>query len=293
VHRLAAAAGLLLSLAGNLPAQIAASDSLQVLLDRRFMADADSAVIMLRKRAAYRVELLGSDSLVITPVDPHRWPPLIVPAGFGPDGVRVFEIHPSTTGEHSVRVLGMRADSGAVLVIYGDRVETRRLAAGRERNWTIGLGIAGGFHSGYRLDPTGGADPGGGGDLEGYLLMEGGFPVSVYLGVARQSFPDAAFVETWYFVEPRLRLLSRTLLGASRTDFGVMLRLAQGGEIGDREISPSQLGAGIYINHHLAPDGRRRGWSIFGAYQHARLGNVPETERRDTDRVLAGLTWIP
>jgi hypothetical protein len=265
---------------------------MEVVLQHKFLGESDSAVVALRRRTVYRAELSGSDSLVIAPLG-HRWAPLIVSTGFGPDGVRSFEVHPGTTGRYLMRVVGIRGDSGATLRIYGDRVETERLVLGRERNWNIGLGIGGGFHSGYRLDPTGGANPSGGGDLEGYLLIEGGFPVSVYLGVARQSFPDAEFVETWYFVEPRLRLLSRTLLGSSRTDLGVALRIAQGGEVGTREISPSQLGLGFYVNQHLAADGRRRGWSVFGAYQHARLGNVPETERRDTDRIFLGLTWIP
>jgi hypothetical protein len=293
VHRLLAGLWLLIGFAGKLGAQGGSLDSTEVVLEHSFADQSDSAVVVLRRRVAYRAELSGSDSLVITSLDAHRWPPLIVPTGFASEGARSYEVHPTTSGAYSVRVVGIRDASGAVLRIYGDRVETKRLAVGRERSWNIGLGLAAGLHSGYRLDPTGGADPSGGGDIEGYLLMEGGFPVSVYLGIARQSFPDAEFVETWYFVEPRLRLLSQTLLGTTRTDLGVMLRIAQGGEVGNREISPSQLGVGVFVNQHLAVEGRRRGWSVFGAYQHARLGNVPETEKRDTDRVFVGLTWIP
>ena len=293
MHRFLAGLLLLIGIAGKLGAQDRSWDSTDVVLEHSFTSQSDSAVVVLRKRVAYRAELSGSDSLVITPLDAHHWPPLIVPTGFASEGARVFEVHPTATGAYSVRVVGIRGASGVTLRIYGDKVETQRLAIGRERSWNIGLGLAAGLHSGYRLDPTGGADPSGGGDIEGYLLMEGGFPVSVYLGVARQSFPDAGFAETWYFIEPRLRLLSRTLLGTSRTDLGVMLRIAQGSEIGSREISPSQLGVGVFVNQHLAAEGRRRGWSVFGAYQHARLGNVPETEKLDTDRVLLGLTWIP
>jgi hypothetical protein len=168
------------------------------------------------------------------------------------------------------------------------RCAPARPAVWRARSW-----LGGGVHSGYRLDPTGGGDPAGGRDVEGCVLAESGGLLGVCIGLARQALPDAGFSLTWYFLEPRLKMLSRRLLGGARTDFWAGLRLAQAGETGPRHLSPSLLGLSLQLTQHLNGDGGRRGWSIYTAYLHGRLGNVPETEFRDSDRVTAGLTWVP
>jgi hypothetical protein len=49
--------------------------------------------------------------------------------------------------------------------------------------------------------------------------------------------------------------------------------------------------AGITVTWYFI-EPRVRLWSGL-AYSHGRLGNVPETEFRHTNRITAGLAWVP
>jgi hypothetical protein len=303
-HRLVGSCLLVVLTPAALPAQVGArpwsrplSDSATVVLvEHQFSANtADSVLVSLRKSGFYWAELEGgAGTPVVRPTSRGRWEALVVPRGpAGGGGPEVFEVHPGATEVHSVQVADLSPGTTVTLRLYGNPSEELRLKVARERSWGIGLGLAAGLHTGYRLDPTGGIQPGGGGDTEGCIIIESAIGLGGCLGIARQSLPDADASVIWYFIEPRMRLLSRPLFGSAQTDFGLSLRLAQGGETGPRNISPSQLSAGVYVTQHLSGSGRRRGWSIHLAYQHGKLGNVPETEHRDTDRVIGGLTWVP
>jgi hypothetical protein len=285
-----------LALALLLPGRLAAqADSGAVLiLQHDFVGGApDSVAVTLRKTGYYRAELAGAaGTLLVRPSSGARWEALVVPVRME-DRAGIFEVHPGRSGTYWVQVAHLMEGRTATLRLYSDEPAARRIAVERERSWGIGLGLAAGFHTGYRLDPTGGLNPSGGGDVEGCILIETSSGLGGCLGIARQSLPDARVAVTWYFVEPRVRLLSRPLFGSSRTDLGLTLRIAQGSQIGSREISPTQVAGGIYLTQHLSPHGRSRGWSIYVAYHHGRLGNVPETEFRDTDRLAGGLTWVP
>jgi hypothetical protein len=282
------------SLLSPLSAQETGGERILVSEHRFAPGSSDSLPLELERRVFYVLEVEGgAGEPVVLPVQRYQPRALVVPAGPTPSGGRRFELHTGWTGAHLARLPGIRPGAWAVLRVYRDDRETDRAARARDRDFAVGLMLGGGWHSGYRLDPTGGDPPGGGGDLEGCVLAEAGSRLSVCLGIARQRFPDSDFAITWYFLEPRFRVWNGDPIGASRTDIGVALRLAQGAETKPRNISPSQLAAGIYLVQHLAPEGRRRGWSVYLAYSHGRLGNVPETEFRDTDRFSAGLTWVP
>jgi hypothetical protein len=295
---LIAGAGLFLLSSARLAAQVVApADSTRIpMLEHSFTAgSSDSVLVILERRGVYSAEVIGAPATpTFQPVRRYLWPALVVPVS----GVQVgqpprFEVQPGATGPHVVRVSDLPPGATAILRLYRDDVEARSRAKSRDRDFAVGLLLGGGMHSGYRLDPTGGADPAGGRDVDLCILAQSGGRFGACLGMARQSFPDADFTVTWFFVEPRVRLVSGRLFGDLSTDLGAGLRLGQAPETGPRHISPSLLAVGFNVTQHLSPDGRRRGWSLYAAWLHGRLGNVPETERRDSDRVTAGLTWVP
>jgi hypothetical protein len=265
-----------------------------LVVEHQFTGDLpDSVVVHLERSVFYLVEVSGgSGTPVAKPLRSHQFPAIVASTGQAVGGTERFEMHTGWSGPHTVSLPGLAPGSTAVLKLYRDEAATRRAADSRDRDFAVGLLLAVGRHSGYRLDPTGGEPPAGGGDVEGCVLAESGGRFGACIGAARQSFPDADFAVTWFFVEPRFRLLSGTALGTSRTDVGISFRIAQGVETGPRHHSPSQLALGVHIVQHLAGQGFRRGWSLNAAYHHGRLGNVPETEFRDTDRVTAGLAWV-
>jgi hypothetical protein len=172
---------------------------------------------------------------------------------------------------------------------------TRGVAERRDGGFALGVVVAGGVHSGYRLDPTGGAAPRGGSDLEACLLAETTDRLGTCLGLARQAFPDAGFSVTWAFIEERLRLASTTFLGGRRTDLGASLRYSAGFSVGPRAVDPALFSFGLQVTQHLATEERRRGASLFIAWQHSTLGRAIETEPEmlRSDRFTAGVVWLP
>ena len=273
-----------------------APDSARVLLlEHRFGPDsAGNVVLTLERSIVYWAEVTGPGTLVFQPVARHGQPAFLVPIGAGAgDQPRRFEVYASRTGPHLVSLSDLPPGGTATLRLYRDVGLTRRIAERRDRAFAVGLVLGGGVHSGYRLDPTGGADPSGGRDLEGCLLAEAGDRLGTCLGVGRQSFPDAGFAVTWSFIEERVRLVSGRFLGGRRTDLGVALRYSQALAAGPRNLRAALLSFGLHVTQHLASEGRRRGSSVFVAWQHSQLGHAPETEKLDTDRFSAGVIWMP
>jgi hypothetical protein len=274
----------------------APADSGRVLIyEHRFVEGlAERAEVKLERRVMYWAEVSGPGMPAFQPADNRGFSALVVPtAEPADDRPRWFEVHVGKTGPHLIRITGLPPGSEPTLRVYRDDIETRRSAEAHDRDFAVGLSLGAGAHTGYRLDPTGGADPGGGSDVEGSVVAESGNWFGAAIGVSRQSFPDAGYSVTWFFIEPKARLLTRQLFGRRRTDIGVSIRFADAYETGPRHISPYQIGGGIFVTQHLSADGRRRGLSVYTALLHGRLGNVPETERRTTDRVTAGVTWVP
>jgi hypothetical protein len=289
--------GLLLASSSLLVAQEGAigRDSARVLLlEHRFGPDsAGTIVVRLERRVAYWVEVTGPGTPEFEPIRRRPLAAFLVPIAEGQgDHPRRFELYAVQAGPHQVSLSDLPPGTSATLRLYRDVLETRRIAEKRDREFSVGLVVAVGFHSGYRLDPTGGANPAGGGDAEGCLVAETGNRFGTCIGVERQTFPDAGFTATWLFVEQRARLVSTSVVGR-RTDLGAALRYSQALSAGPRHLNPGLLGFGLYLRQYLEPDGHRRGSSIFCAWQHGRLGNAPETERVDTDRLRVGFTWMP
>lgn len=276
---------------------VGASDSTQILLLERVFGSADSIdaiVVSLERRVVYRVELEGPGTLLFRAMRGSRRLAFVVPLDSGSGTTaRHFEVYALQTGPHAVVVADLAPGVSATLRLYRDVATTRRLTEKRERGAAAGFLVAAGVHSGYRLDPTGGADPGGGGDIEGCLLLETGGRFATCIGVGRQHFPDAGFSATWLFIEERARLVAANLFGERRTDLGIAVRYSQAQRAGPRHLSPGLLGVGVYVRQYLARPGLRSGLAVFCSWQHARLGDAPETERLDTNRFTAGVIWIP
>lgn len=252
---------------------------------------ADSIVVELRNRVVYWAEVVGPGTPSLRPVHRYHGAPLVVPHEDRES--RRFEIHPGASDSYVVTLEGLLPGTPATLRIVLDEPATQRMAEQRERDLALGLMVGAGRHSAYRIDPTGGLDPRGGSDFEACIMVRTGSPIDGCLGVGRQTFPDADYDVTWLFVEPRVRLVSAHLFGGSLTDLTAAFRLAQAPETGPRTLDPVQLAFGVYVTQHLSGDGRRRDWSIYTAWHHGRLGNTPETEMLNVDRITAGLLWVP
>jgi hypothetical protein len=274
---------------------LAADSATKLLLEHRFlMGSTDSALVTLVKDGYYWMELTGSSVLPAVRPAGRGWEALVVPLDAnGHDGATLFELHPAAGGLHAVTLSLAPSDSAALLRLYSHEGEARNQRAMRDAEWGVGLALGAGWHSGYRLAPSTGAAPRGGSDLEGLLLIESGRGLGIGLGIARQSLPDAGHAVTWYFLEPRVRLLSRKALGTSMTDVWVLARVGQARSTPAPSIDPSLLGAGLQVRQYLSGAERRRGWSLVAGYFHGRVGGIPEEALRSMDRLSAGLTWVP
>lgn len=279
-------------LAGQTPP---VSDSARVLLlEHHFPADSPSqAVATLRQHVVYWAYVTGPGTPAFQPEQTGRAALVLLVDSTSMAGVRRFEVHAFRDGPHVVTMTDLPGGTAATLRLYQDVVETQRITENRERVVTLGALLAGGFHSGYRLDPTGGADPRGGADYEACLLLETGSRLSTCLGATRQMLPDAGYNVTWLFIEERARVATAALVGGRRTDFAVALRYSSAPTAGPRTLNPGMLGAGVYVIQHLSARGLRHGVRIVAGWQHGRLGNAPETEFLDTNRFTAGVIWVP
>ncbi len=261
-------------------------------VEHRFEGGApDSLVVELRDRVVYWAEVIGPGTPSFRPVHRYHGLPLIV--SHEDRESRRFEIHPGASDRYVVTLAGLSPGTFATLRLVLDEPATQRMAEQHEQDLAVGLMIGAGRHSAYRIDPTGGFDPRGGSDFEACMMVRTGGPIDGCLGVGRQTFPDADYDVTWLFVEPRVRLVSAHLFGGSLTDLTAGFRVAQAPETGPRSLDPVQLALGVYVTQHLSGDGRRRDWSIYTAWHHGRLGNTPETEMLNVDRITAGLLWVP
>jgi hypothetical protein len=261
------------------------------LLTRWFGPDSAAPVVVHMERGGvYWVRLSGPGTPVLQPQGGGQAASVVAVTGAAAEH-RWFQVRAIQAGPHVVSVIDQTAGATSLLRLYRDVVATRRTADRRDREVTGGVAVAAGVHTGYRFDPTGGADPGGGSDVEACALIETGGRFGTCVGFARQSLPDAGFIAYWLFLEPRVRLADSDFLAGRRTELGAALRISQALSAGPRHLSPQLLGIGLYVIHRLSTG--RHGWSLQGAWQHGRLGNAPETELLDTDRFTAGMIWIP
>jgi hypothetical protein len=292
----AIAVALALALPPRLAAQPgrAARDTARVLLlEHAFGPDSAGFVVTLQQHVVYYALVSGPGDLAIEPQRHGGRPAYLVPIGQGgTTEARTFEVYPLETGPHTITLARLPSGMAATLRLYVDTALTRQIQARNARATALGLMLDGGVHSGYRLDPTGGESPSGGSDLEACLLAATGDGLSTCIGFGRQHFPSARFSVTWAFIEERAAVARAELMPGRPTELGLAVRFSAGLATGPRSLAPKLLSGGLYVAQRLA-GGARQGWSVFAAWEHGRLGYTPETERLDTDRLTAGLTWLP
>jgi hypothetical protein len=275
------------------PAASAPSDTALVLEHRFTEGTSETVSVPLTRRVRYWAVLTGPGNPQFIPAQRYRPAALVVAApGRGAGGESWFELAPGDSGPHYIHLSGLPDGSAVTLRVYRDDARTARDAEARDHDFAVGLSLGGGVHSGYRLDPTAGLAQSGSA-IEGCLVADTGHWFSACLGGGRETLPGADLSVTWLFLEPRARLLHTGAFGGHLFDLGAAVRVGQATQVGRRGISPSLLAAGLYAEQHLSANMRQHGLSVYTAWQHGRLGNVPETEDRDTDRFTAGLTWIP
>jgi hypothetical protein len=298
--RCGALAGIAAALALALPPPLAAQpgqavrDTARVLLlEHTFGPDGAGFVVTLQQHVVYRAVVSGPGDLAIDPQRHGGRPAYLVPISEGATTeARIFEVYPLETGPHTIRLAGLPSAISATLRLYSDTALTRQIQARNARAAAFGLMLDGGVHSGYRLDPTGGASPSGGSDLEACLLVATGDRLTTCVGFGRQHFPSARFSLTWVFIEERAAVARAELMRGHPTELGLAVRFSAGLATGPRSLAPKLLSGGLYVAQRLV-GGMRQGWSVFAAWEHGRLGYTPETEHLDTDRLTAGLTWLP
>jgi hypothetical protein len=273
-----------------------ARDSNRVLLlEHQFGPDSvEPVVVMLERKVVYWAEVTGADTLVVQPTRRRGRPAFLVPiaSDSGP-GFQRYEVYALQTGPHAITLSQRTPGTTATLRLYRDVAETRRIVQKLDRGVAFGFAFAAGVHTGYRLDPTGGANPRGGRDVEGCLMVETGDRFGTCFGFGRQSFPDAGYSATWLFFEERGRLVSHRTFGGRRADLGASLRFSHGLGVGPRTLTPGILGVGLYLTQRFALEEHRRGWQVSFSWQHGWLGFAPETELLEVDRFTAGVAWVP
>ena len=260
-----------------------------LVMEARVGPDSSAPVeVVLERRVVYWVEL----SEPAMPAFRRRDGSTVAFVSPMPGSSTSFEVFPRHSGTHVLTLTGHASGGSITARIYRDAAETERIAARRDRSLAVGVQVGAGAHTGYRLDPTGGADPSGGHDFEACLLAESGLPLGACIGLARQAFPDHGYTVTWLFLEPRVRVFAREWWGGRRIEIGGSVRFSAAFEVGPREYEPVQAALGVYVSQRLSAGGRR-GLSIVGAFQFARLGGTVETEFLDSQRLTLGVAWLP
>ncbi len=278
-----------------LPGRLAAQHRVASLIERHVARDDGGDTVRLKGRTLYWAELTGPGTPVVEAESRVASPPLLVPVGDQSALHRRFEIHPYSSGLYRITVDGLAPGDSTLLRFYrGVRGRRGRDAVGEDDDrFAIGAAFSYGRHSGFRLDPTGGANPRGGADVEGALIFAPAGRFEMLLGVSSEALPDAGYHVTWGFAEGTYRIFARTMLGGRHADLRAALRYSKGFSAGTRSLSPALLGIGIDGVVVVTPGRERGGLSLDLGWMHERLGNAPETELLDSDRFSLGLRWIP
>lgn len=266
------------------------------LIERRLVAgDSGAGTLRLAARVLYWAELTGPGIPVVQGAGTRRLsPPVIVPVGDQSSNHRRFEIHPRESGFYEVSVSGLASSDSTLIRFYrGVRGHIGHSTQDDADNFIIGVALRYGRHSGYRLDPTGGANPRGGSDAELGLLLSPAGRFETLLGLTSSALPDAGYHVTWGFFEEDARLLDGHLPGDRHASLRLGLRYSKGFSAGTRNLSPAELGIGANAVVVLTPGRTRGGVSLDLGWLHQRLGDAPETELLDADRFTLGLRWLP
>ncbi len=274
------------------------SDSFPILiLEHRFQGPGpDSVLITLDKSRVYRVELLGvAGSPDIRPPG-HGTPAFsaLLDRDSRP-GWKRYEMYPFAGGLHIARVRGLGPADTTVLRMYSDPsgsvAAQARVTRHRGRSWNIGIAASVGMHSQFLLQDAGTfavADtaPSGLGAELTFVLASSFNPVAVALGASVEPISGARTRGTWFFVEPRVRVIR---LGS--TEGAVLLHLAQG-SFSRSLINPVVLAGGLAITQRLSRGPLARGPAFQLRYFYGPIRNVA-AQGQHAHHVWLGVEWTP
>ena len=284
-----AAGALALTLgAGAARAQTPTPAPVRQIVAEHFLAGArDSFTVELDDGRVYRLELAGgSGTPTVNLMDRRRTRAFLNPREDGS-----WELHPAASDVHLVRATSIApGDTVRVRIL----VDVAEIEARRERrterlgrSLAIGFSAGGGARSGFRLEATPGAEAVGGAmELEAGLWA--GVPTarfSALLGTAWSGADGGSPALTWFFVEPRVRLLDR-----ARTEFGTSLRIGVA-SIRSGEKNPSLVAPGAFLAYRLTDTPTRRGPRVHVGYAFGIVDNVGG-KWATSHRTTAGLVWI-
>jgi hypothetical protein len=286
---------MLLALPVGLAAQAPAQrDSARQLMVEQQLAAGRTAriVVRLERRVVYWLELNGPGTPVIESTERPERLALLIPIGDTTGDTRFFEVYARHSGDYAFALVSSATGASALVRFFRDVAATERNVQRRESALAIGVLVAGGGHSGYRLEAGVGAAPGL--DGESCLLAEPGHVFGTCLGAAVQSFPDAGYMGTWLFIEQRARLASTRWWPDRRFDFGAAVRFSELMSIGEaRRVYASQLAVGLYVTQFLTTPSRRRGTRLFAEWLHGWLVSGGESQYELTERFTLGFGWVP
>ncbi len=264
-----------------------------LLVDRALSGVADSFRIRLAEGGQYRVVLTpGTATLTAISADKRASSafPARVREGTGASPT-LIELYPPRSAEYIVRIAAEAGLTGGHLQLWSDRKLAQEKQAQQDRAWGIGLGFAAGWHSGYY---TGADDENSGQSgtaLEGCLLVGSSGPVAGCLGFTTQELGSEVNAITWFFLEPRFRVVSIGSLGRP-LDVLVSARIG----LGNSErlgVDPTMFAPGAILSYHLDSRPGARGWRLNFQFLYALLGNVDTPNNSDFAQLTLGLAWIP
>ena len=266
-----------------------------VLAEREFSDSTLSVRVTLFKTTVYRVALSHPDARPrFTPLQRGVYPPMALQvSNTGPLGGPVFEVHVDRDGEYDVGIAGSASGMTVRLRLETDRRTTaQRQMKADTPGWSLGMRGEIGRHSGYLTSATPDS-PESGMVYDGCVLISNGTWLSLCLGGGSDVRGKSSSTRVaWIFGEVHARLFALNASGRFPTNFGVVVRVAQGGAGSGVSRNPGYLGAGGFVQQWFGRSPNGRGVSALVSAQYGVIHN--STIYGETTAVIkAGLQWLP
>jgi hypothetical protein len=203
----------------------------------------------------------------------------------------VIELYPSRSAEYLLVITAPGARETGRVQLWANRQLARSLQAKRDRAWGIGVSVMADIHLGYLTGPLDPDPTGGSSGIEGCLVVGSSGRLSGCLGFNYQQRGNEADAVTWYFIEPRARVVSVRAFDRP-LDVIVAVRVAQG-NLSRVSVDPSLIAPGFLIAYHLDDRPGVRGWRLIGQFYYAWVGNTAISPKETFTRGALGLSWVP
>lgn len=252
----------------------------------------DTLQVPLQRRGLYWIAVWPpATGLHVVAIDAHRTVAYALRIREGA-GTRptIIEVHPRTTATHAILISPSQATDTIRISVYSDPKTEAQIQARRERVWGIGLAVAAGYHTGYRIQALE-ASAKASTDEEGGLLFGSSGRLALLLGAGYDHRYAGAPAVTVVFAEPRLRL-ARWSLGTRAMTIEICVRAARGSASGVT-LDPNYLAAGTLLTYHLDHRPGARGWVVSLELLQGQVGNIVYQGDPDFTRAAIGLSWLP